>query len=367
MSKIIIGKDLVFIGGDEAYPGAVRIAGAVREDIRKVTGYCPAEQGMDVPAENAVIYGTFGHSGLLDKLAVRGVVDKAAVAGKWEVYSFTVVSEPFPGIKNALIIAGSDKRGTIYGLFRLSELIGVSPLVNWNNVMPCHRESVVLDDTANCVSAEPSVKYRGFFINDEYPAFGTWAKEHFGGVNAECYSCVFELLLRLKGNYLWPAMWKDNFSMDGPGIKSAELADELGVVMSTSHHEPCMRSGEEYTLLRGPGSPYGDAWSFLENEEGITKFWEDGLIRTKDFENVITVGMRGERDSAILGKESTLKDNIDLLKKVIRTQNELIKKIIDPDLDKVPRQMVLFSEVEEFFYGSDENAGLIDDPDLSGV
>lgn len=107
------------------------------------------------------------------------------------------------------------------------------------------------------VSRVPSVKYRGFFINDEWPAFGNWAKTHFGCMNAACYAPVFELLLRMKGNYLWPAMWNSNFSLDGPGLENAVLADELGVVMSTSHHEPCMRSGQEYSMVRGRGSIYG--------------------------------------------------------------------------------------------------------------
>ena len=117
---------------------------------------------------------------------------------------------------------------------------------------------------------------------------------------------MFELLLRLKGNYLWPAMWASNFNLDGPGLKSAELADELGVVMGTSHHEPCMRAGAEYGKMRGEDSPYGDAWSFLTNEDGITNFWRDGLIRNRSFENVITMGMRGENDTAILGADATM-------------------------------------------------------------
>ena len=171
------------------------------------------------------------------------------------------------GVKSALVIAGSDKRGTIYGLFYLSEKLGVSPLVNWNHVLPKRREYVILTEKDSFVSKEPSVKYRGFFINDEWPAFGTWADKHFSGINAACYECVFELLLRLKGNYLWPAMWASNFNLDGPGLKSAELADELGVVMGTSHHEPCMRAGAEYGKMRGEDSPYGDAWSFLTNED----------------------------------------------------------------------------------------------------
>ena len=218
----------------------------------------------------------------------------------------------------------------------------------------------------NMVSRVPSVKYRGFFINDEWPAFGNWAKTHFGSMNAACYAPVFELLLRMKGNYLWPAMWNSNFSLDGPGLESAVLADELGVVMSTSHHEPCMRSGQEYSMVRGRGSIYGDAWDYIANPEGITRFWRDGLTRNKDFENVITLGMRGENDTAIM-QHATLEENIQLIRNVLKTQNQLIREIINPDVRQVPRQIVFFSETEEFFYGSKETPGLIGDPELDGV
>ena len=231
---------------------------------------------------------------------------------------------------------------------------------------PQKRKKVLLTDVG-CVSKEPSVKYRGFFINDEWPAFGTWAETRFGGINAKCYEHIFELLLRLKGNYLWPAMWGSDFNLDGPGLASAELAHEMGIVMSTSHHEPCMRSGNEYGKVRGADSEYGDAWNFRTNREGISKFWRDGLLRNKPFENVITMGMRGENDTAILGKQATLEDNVNLLRDVLKKQNQLIREVINENLDEVARQIVLFTEVEEFFYGSDDVEGLMDSPELEGV
>lgn len=160
----------------------------------------------------------------------------------------------------------------------------------------------------------------GIFINDEWPAFGNWCNHNFGGFNAKAYDHVFELLLRLKGNYLWPAMWSARFADDGPDLLNAELADEYGIIMGMSHHEPCLRQGEEYKYLRGKNSVYGDAWNFRTNREGITKFWEDGLKRSGKFENVITVGMRGEADTAIMGKNATLEDNIQLLRDVLKTQ-----------------------------------------------
>lgn len=291
----------------------------------------------------------------------------ADIVGKREVYGIFVVQNPLPGLSAAVVVAGSDKRGSIYGLLKISELMGVSPLKNWSGIEPAQQETVVFDAReVNMISREPSVIYRGFFINDEWPAFGNWSRIHFGGANARCYERVFELLLRLKGNYLWPAMWIDNFNLDGPGLASAELADELGVVMSTSHHEPCMRTGEEYGLMRGPDSPYGDAWDFLSNPEGIANFWRDGLKRNRPFESVITMGMRGERDTAIMG-DATREQNINLIRSVLKTQNQLMREELNPDLNQVPRQIVLFSEVEEFFYPDEHGVSLADDPELDGV
>lgn len=351
-----------------AYSGVIKIADKVREDIERVTGYYPPQtDNLNALGKYPIIYGTVGRSELLASLQERKLICVDAVVGKREVFSFQLVEKPWEGTECALVIAGSDKRGTIYGLFHLSECMGVSPLVDWSHVMPTRRPSVVLTGKDNLISKEPSVKYRGIFINDEWPAFGTWCNHRFGGFNAECYAHVFELLLRLKGNYLWPAMWSACFSMDGPDLENAILADELGIVMGTSHHEPCMRNGEEYSKLRGRDSIYGDAWNFRTNPQGITRFWEDGLKRNGSFENIITVGMRGEQDTPILGENATLKDNIDLLRDVINTQNRLITENCNPNLDEVKRLFVIFTEVEAFFYGDKDTPGLMNDPVLDGV
>lgn len=367
MIQMIFDKELCFFEEENVYPGVKRVAENVKSDIELIIGHRPRNINRTMATERCVIYGTVGKSNILQELEQKGKLDLTPICGKREVYLFQLISNPTPEIDCALVIAGSDKRGTIYGLYHLSEVLGVSPLVNWNHVWPEKKAQIVLSDNCNMISKEPSVKYRGFFINDEWPAFGTWATEHFGGINAKCYEAVFELLMRLKGNYLWPAMWNSNFNLDGPGLESAKLADELGVVMSTSHHEPCMRAGAEYGLFRGPDSKYGDAWSFLTNPEGITEFWRDGLLRNRQFENVITMGMRGENDTAILGADCTLKDNIDLLRQVLKVQNQLIRETVNEDLSKVPRQIVLFTEVEEFFYGNQDTPGLIGDPELDGV
>ncbi|MBP5329825.1 MAG: glycosyl hydrolase 115 family protein [Spirochaetaceae bacterium] len=355
-----INSNVSFLIEDSAFPGVLKIADKVCTDIERVTGKAPAKiNNVQDAKDGLIIFGTVGKSPMLDQLAADGKILLDSVKAKNEVYSFTVDS-------NMLIIAGSDKRGTIYGLFHISELLGVSPLVDWADVLPEHKDEVELTEKDNLISPEPSVRYRGFFINDEWPAFGNWATTRFGGVNAKMYEHVFELLLRMKGNYLWPAMWASRFSDDGLGLANAELADELGVIMGASHHEPCCRAGEEYRYLRGKDSVYGDAWNFRTNPEGITRFWEDGLKRNGKFENVITVGMRGEADTAIM-QNATLKDNIDLLRDVLKTQNSLIRQYVNEDISKVPRMLALYKEVEPYFYGDKKTKGLINSEELEGV
>ena len=344
------------------FSGTVKIAQKVMEDVRRVTDGLPKLVSNNSihkieDAKNTLIFGTIGQNELIETAAEK--LNLEQIRGKRECFTFTVIG-------TNLVIAGSDKRGTIYGLFHLSKLMGVSPLVDWADIPPAKKVSVIITEKDNYVSKEPSVRFRGFFINDEWPAFGNWCNKRFGGFNAKCYEHVFELLLRLKGNYLWPAMWASRFSDDGPGLENAELANELGVVMGASHHEPCCRAGEEYKYLRGSNSKYGDAWNFRTNEEGITKFWEDGLKRNGQYENVITVGMRGEADTAIM-KNATLKDNISLLRDVLRTQNALIRQYVNKDLNKVPRMLALYKEVEPYFYGSKHTKGLMGDKELEGV
>lgn len=358
-----------------AFPGVIRVTEKVAHDVELVSGKKPqilVEKEIPETLESSgedwtIIAATKGKSSFLKKLEEAGSAELKELEQKRECYAWI-----FPEIKNRtksnlLVIAGSDKRGTIYGLFHLSEMLGVSPFVDWCGLMPPKQEKIELREDMACISKEPSVRYRGFFINDEWPAFGNWCNHNFGGFNAKAYDHVFELLLRLKGNYLWPAMWSARFADDGPGLLNAELADEYGIIMGMSHHEPCLRQGEEYKYLRGKNSVYGDAWNFRTNRKGITKFWEDGLKRSGKFENVITVGMRGEADTAIMGKNATLEDNIQLLRDVLKTQKKLIQEHVNPDLTRVPRMIALYKEVEEFFYGDEKTKGLMGAEELEDV
>ena len=351
---------LSFVVETEAFEGVKRIARKVAADFEKVCGALPEIIPETPKRAGAVVFATLGKSPFADSLISEGKFDPAAIKGKREVYQIQFIGE-------TLFVCGSDKRGTIYGMFALSEFIGVSPLCFWGDAEPVRREKIVITEEVQTVSKEPAVKYRGFFINDEWPCFGNWTFARFGGFTAEMYEHVFELLLRLKGNYLWPAMWTSSFPLDGPGNANEELADIYGVIMGTSHHEPCLRASEEWDLVRGPDSQYGNDWNYYTNKEGLLKYWEDALKRSGKYENIITIGMRGERDSSMLGENATVKDNIDLLKDIIKNQRELIKKHVNPNIDEVPQMLALYKEVEEYFYGGENAEGLKTWDGLDGV
>ena len=364
----LIGKSnrQIVLGNDE-WSGVKKIAAKVAGDIKLVTegDYAVTETGTVSELAANIYAATLGKSSIADTMLSKAEISASDLAGKRECYAFKVVKDD--NGESALVIVGSDKRGTIYGLFHVSELLGVSPWVYFADVLPQEKDSVAITEADNLVSKEPSVKYRGFFINDEWPSFGNWTFKHFGGFTASMYEHVFELILRMKGNYLWPAMWTSNFSLDGPGLANAELADELGIVMSNSHHEPCLRHSEEWDLIKGDDTEYGSAWNFSKNREGLINYWRGGLKRNGKFENVVTMGMRGERDSEVLGREATLQDNIDYLKDVITVQNNLIKETISEDLTSVPRMLAIYKEVEQYFYGDETAEGLRYWSELDGI
>ena len=363
------------------YPGVGKIADKVAGDICKVIGARP-----DVITEkelagghygSIILCATLGKSELLRELADINLVDAGklyrdaeetdGITPKREVYLIRRLFCDFHGAREVLLICGSDKRGTIYGMFSLSEYIGISPLCYWGDAEPMRRDVMHIGEDIETISKEPSVKYRGFFINDEWPCFGTWVNQQFGGFNAQAYDKVFELLLRMKGNYLWPAMWSASFPLDGPGSANEELADLYGVVMGYSHHEPCLRASEEWKKVCGPESRYGNAWNYYTNEQGLINYWEDALKRSGKYENIITIGMRGEYDSCMLGPDATVEENVNLLKKIITKQKELIRQHVDRDGREVPLLLALYKEVEAYFYGDEKTAGLKDWEELSDV
>lgn len=348
-----------------AESGIKKVLEKVSKDIKQTTGVSCVAAVPGVEVSQAVIIATDGCGELADTLKAR-IPELKQLEGKWESYGFYLTEQPIPGVQQGLVIVGSDKLGTIYGMFHLSELLGVTAWGFWGDVTPPVWKSAVLTSepgkedkkdgnlclsVENFIAKEPSVKYRGFFINDEWPCYGNWTHSHYNGFTAEMYDHIFEYLLRMKGNYLWPAMWTSNFLLDGPGLANMELATEYGIYIGMSHHEPCMRSGAEFAKFKGPDSPYGEVWNYSRNKEGILKFWEDGLSRVKGQTIFPTVGMRGENDSKLLGEDATIRDNVEELKEIITKQREIIAREIDPDPKKVPMLFAIYKEVEDYYFG----------------
>ena len=223
--------------------------------------------GSPGKSKQIILIGTLGRSPIIDKLVEQGRLNVEGIAGKWEAHVTQVIQNPMPGVGKALVIAGSDKRGTIYGIYDLSAQIGVSPWYWWADV-PAREQKSLFVLPGRHADGGPSVKYRGIFINDEAPAFAGWTTKKFGGVNHHLYEKIFELILRLKGNYLWPAMWGNAFNDDDK--MNPALADEYGIVMGTSHHEPMDRAQQEWKRY-GTGQ-----WNYDTNGQVLRSFWKKG-------------------------------------------------------------------------------------------
>ncbi len=328
------------------HAGVIRAIGDLRADVDRVSGLMPALSTAAAgfpPAGRPVIIGTVGHSALIDGLVAADKFDASDLMGKWESFVISVVTQPLPGVDQALVIAGSDKRGTIYGLYELSEQIGVSPWYWWADV-PARTSSSLHIVPGRFASGEPAVKYRGIFLNDEAPALTGWTNARFGDRNGAFYAKVFELLLRLRGNYLWPAMWGDAFNEDDPG--NPRLADEYGVVMGTSHHEPMMRAQQEWARHK---SAYGNAqWNYATNAEGLRAFWRDGIVRNKDYENLVTVGMRGDGDEPmIVGGD--IAENAALLQAIMDDQRAILAAETGRPAAAIPQLWALYKEVQDYY------------------
>jgi hypothetical protein len=322
----------------EEFNGVRRAAADLQGDIARVSGARPMllDAGKAVArGTDVVIVGTLGKSALVDRLARAGKIDAKSLHGKWEGYLVQTVRNPLPGVARALVVAGSDRRGTVYGLYTVSEQIGVSPWSWWADV-PVPRHDVLAVAAGTRVADAPVVRYRGIFLNDEAPALSNWAREKFGGFNHKFYGKLFELILRMRGNYLWPAMWGNAFYDDDP--ENGPLADEMGIVMGTSHHEPLMRAHAEWAKYgKGP-------WDYSRNDQVLRDFWQQGLTRAKDYDKVITLGMRGDGDEP-MSEDS----NVALLQRIVADQRAMIARTMGRPLPEVPQVWALYKEVQEYY------------------
>jgi hypothetical protein len=321
---------------DRDWPGVIRAAGDLSEDIHRVTGLQPAVMHLDADkrAGDVVMIGTIGKSPLIDDLIRRHKLNVDGIAGKWESAVTTIVDHPMPGVRRALVLAGSDKRGTIFAIYDLSEQIGVSPWYWWADVRVPHKDALFVEP-GRYLQAVPAVKYRGIFLNDEAPSLTGWVDEKYGGYNSKFYVHVFELLLRLKANYLWPAMWNSSFATDDP--LNAKLADEYGIVMGTSHEEPMMRAEKEWTRSDGP-------WNYATNAKKIDEFWRAGMERDKNFEEIVTLGMRGINDTPMSASANT-----EQLEAIVARQRQILEQTVNPDVKSIPQVWALYKEVQSYY------------------
>ncbi|MBR3505993.1 MAG: glycosyl hydrolase 115 family protein, partial [Lentisphaeria bacterium] len=319
------------------WAGVIRAAKDLGDDVGKVTGKASEVVTTDKIEKGSVVVGTIGKSKLIDSLIADKKIDVSKIKGQWESFLIQTVD-------GSLVVAGSDKRGTIFGIYDISEKIGVSPWYWWADVPAKKHDSLFIVPGA-FVQGPPKVKYRGIFINDEEPAFGPWARAQFGGINSKMYVHMFELILRLKGNYLWPAMWGKAFNEDDP--ENPRLADEYGIVMGTSHHEPMMRNQEEWTK-RNRNRQLG-AWNYNTNKENLYNFWKEGITRNAKYDNLVTIGMRGDGDEPMGGRGSKMEDNIKILTDVIKDQRTLIEEAYGKPASEVPQMWAIYKEVQDYY------------------
>ncbi|KLU85523.1 hypothetical protein MAPG_04546 [Magnaporthiopsis poae ATCC 64411] len=353
----------IFADGTD-FPGVLLAASDLCQDFSRVTGSSPrplhvfqrplspsplpsSTPAEGVSAEHAIIVGSL-RSPLIQSLGKRLGFD--GLPGKWEAFQTAVLDDPFPGCPRALVIAGSDKRGAIYGCYTLSEQIGVSPWYFWADIPPLRRSKIFALPVVTS-QGEPSVTYRGVFLNDESPCLTGWVLQKYGGYNHKFYRTVYELLLRLKRrtspdepdhSFLWPAMWPGYpnpgaiFFTDDP--ENARLADEMGIVISTSHHEPMQRATSEWFAENPDGS-----WDWTTNSKKIAQFFEEGIRRAKSLESYVTLGMRGEYD-----KGMNAPDPAAVIADVLRTQRRIFKEAHGRE-DAVPQLLALYKEVQTQF------------------
>lgn len=344
-------KPAQIILDNEDYP-VVRIAsGMLADDVERITGMRPeviecgeTESISDTPA---IIAGTVGHSRLIDSFADKGLIDVSEIKGRWESCIITSIRLPEHD-SPVLVIAGSDRRGTAYGLTTLSEAIGVSPWYWWADVTPQPRKALYIEP--GCfIQGEPSVQYRGIFINDErFGGWSLWAERNFdkesGKVGPKTYQKVFELLLRLKGNLLWPAMHNGTQAFNGDP-ENARLADEYAIVMGTSHCEQMLRNNEDEWKNVGT---YGD-FNYITNRQTMIDYWEARVKTNGGFENIYTLGLRGIHDYPMEGARTT-EERTALMQKAIDDQRDIIRRNVDAPVEKVPQMLCTYEEVLDAYH-----------------
>ena len=363
---VYYGKAADIYVDEKDYPGIIHAAENLTKDIALVTDVkAQFKSNADGLSQYAVIAGAIGKSPVIDKLIEDGKLDVSAIKGKWESYVIDYIDNPVPGVSRGLVIAGSDMRGTVFGIYKISETIGVSAWSFFADSVPVHRDALVLP-TKSIVQGEPSVKYRGIFINDErsldrwmnqyaranghtppkYDSRGAYWFTH------EFYVEVFDMILRQYGNYLWPAMWNNSFWADDP--LNGQLATDYGIVIGTTHQEFMNCPDKEWVWSNlgnfqwiNPSYPEPENWVYT-NRDAMIKKWTETMESTKNFESVVNMGLRGLNDVAIF-PSGTKDQNIALLNDVIKEQRKIIENV--HGTTDIPQSVIIYKEVESFYWG----------------
>lgn len=322
-----------------------RAAELFAADVEAVTGRRPQVTSATGETGPAVIVGTVGGSALIRRLSEAGKIDTAPLEGAWERYLIQTVANPLPGIRKALVIAGSDRRGAAYGLFTLSELIGVSPWYWWADV-PVKKHAALHVDAPPTYSQTPSVRYRGIFLNDEDWGLTPWASQTFeperGNIGPRTYAKVCELLLRLKANYLAPAMHPVSTSFNQ--IPENKLvADTFAIVMGSTHCEPLLlnTASEWDTKTMGP-------WNYDKNKEGINRVLTQRVRENSPYENVYTLALRGLHDGA-MSTTLPMHEKVRMLQQALLDQRRILAENIDRPIETVPQAFTPYKEVLEIY------------------
>ncbi len=324
-----------------------KVANMFADDISRVTGQKPALNiSKKVSGSRVIVIGTLGSNAFIDKLAKQGKLDVKNIRGGWEQYTIQIVKKPAKGIGEALVVAGSDKRGTAYGTLTISEKMGVSPFYWWTDVPVKHKKEVWLSGKE--VSKSPTVKYRGFFINDEDWGLKTWASHTFekelGDIGPKTYAKVCELILRLKGNMLGPAMHECTGAFYSHP-ESKLVADSLGIMITTSHCEPLLintASKWEWDTKRD------GEWNYAVNAKGVQKKWDDRLKIASSYDNIYTLGMRGLHDAGLRGN-LPIDQQTNLMNQIIKDQRSLLTKHIKKNIKDIPQIYVPYKEAMDVY------------------
>ena len=314
-----------------------RVATLFADDVERVTGCRPSVSSKG--DKGAVIIATIGHNAYVDGLIRKGRLDVSQIRGGWEQF---VIRE----VDGRLIIVGSDRRGAAYGVFTLSEKMGVSPWYWWADVPVSHQDALYVE--ADYASSEPSVKYRGIFINDEDWGLKPWAEKNYekelGDIGPKTYAKVCELLLRMKANMLAPAM----HSCTGAFYSHAEskvVCDSFGIIITTSHCEPLLLNNAAKSEW---DSERDGEWNYKTNRETIWKKWDDRLREASQYENIYTVAMRGVHDEGLRG-HLPMEERVPLIEKVIKEQRELLEKHINKKPTEIPQIFVPYKETMDIY------------------